>query len=149
MALGVGVARCGLIGLCFGTASLRLRFGGWAESAEMASLHAGKIGINRTSRGIASTLKSSGPTLHRWPQSVSSTGADACPMFKSRAEFACRSLSCISPGHANLPESSNSWPIDEWWHRRDQAPIHLGTLSPVATHGLLSKSFLWIRYHID
>jgi hypothetical protein len=25
---------------------------------------------------------------------------------------------------------------DEWWHRRDQAPIQLETLSPVATHGL-------------
>jgi hypothetical protein len=27
---------------------------------------------------------------------------------------------------------------DEWWHRRDQAPNQLETLSPVATHGLLS-----------
>lgn len=27
---------------------------------------------------------------------------------------------------------------DEWWHRRDQSSIQLGTLSPVATHGLLS-----------
>ena len=30
---------------------------------------------------------------------------------------------------------------DEWWHRRDQAPIQLETLSPVATHGLLAFVF--------
>jgi hypothetical protein len=27
----------------------------------------------------------------------------------------------------------------EWWHRRDQAPIQIGTLSPVASHDLLAS----------
>jgi hypothetical protein len=79
----VGVARCDLIGLCFGTASRWLRSGGWAESAEMASLHAGKICIDGESLGIASTLKRSGPPLHRRLSSVSSAGNDACPGSKS------------------------------------------------------------------
>jgi hypothetical protein len=30
----------------------------------------------------------------------------------------------------------------EWWHRRDQAPIQLGTLSPVATHDLIGTLLL-------
>jgi hypothetical protein len=35
---------------------------------------------------------------------------------------------------------------DEWWHRRDQAPIQLETLSPVATHGLFALvGFVYIR----
>jgi hypothetical protein len=34
---------------------------------------------------------------------------------------------------------------DEWWHRRDQAPIQLGTLLPVATHGLIGFFMIgWI-----
>ncbi len=34
----------------------------------------------------------------------------------------------------------------EWWHRRDQAPIQLRTLSPVATHDLLALGFVeWLE----
>jgi hypothetical protein len=35
----------------------------------------------------------------------------------------------------------NIFANDEWWHRLDQAPIQLETLSPVATHGLFSVLF--------
>lgn len=42
-------------------------------------------------------------------------------------------------------DSENSWANDEWWHRREQAPIQLETISPVATHGLLALEFLYVR----
>jgi hypothetical protein len=41
-------------------------------------------------------------------------------------------------------ESLDFLESDEWWHRRDQAPIQLKTLSPVAAHGLLAEFCLFV-----
>jgi hypothetical protein len=56
---------------------------------------------------------------------------------EERLKDAARDDANCSKAHA-----LRSLPNDEWWHRRDQAPIQLGTLSPVATHGLFSLLFL-------
>jgi hypothetical protein len=39
----------------------------------------------------------------------------------------------------------NSCRTIEWWHRRDQAPIQQGTLSPVATHDLIGRVMLRVE----
>ena len=94
----VGVARCDLIGLCFGTASLRLRSGGCAESAEMASQHAGKICTTRDPRSMAPALKRSWPPLQRCPPLVACGGNDSCPMCKSHARVGLAHSVVYLPG---------------------------------------------------
>jgi hypothetical protein len=48
-----------------------------------------------------------------------------------------RILQWFGIGGLSYAGDSSILPNDEWWHRRNQAPIQLETLSPVATHGLL------------
>jgi hypothetical protein len=55
-----------------------------------------------------------------------------------------KELCSIKRWHALVTKSECRWYLHilsnvEWWHRRDQAPIQLGTLSPVATHGLIAS----------
>ena len=61
------------------------------------------------------------------PETLQRRGGESCIMLASVIVF-------------NLTRSF------EWWHRRDQAPIQLETLSPVATHDLLAV-LLWCSSH--